>query len=191
MTQAILQPGQEYVSRISAHLGIKTQPLYHPRATSACQEKVELLQQRFPDESWHLGRVVKTLFAAVDEDWVGFVLPERGRKFRLTGELAGNVYRQACLKTAEEEYWVSTGTMYMPPGMEAGTCTPFVPEDVMMRFEDHIFICDLPELDDQEIDISLGGQGEEAHRTSMVLPYGAIFQILDLRFPGKIHKVKF
>ena len=43
----------------------------------------------------------------------------------------------------------------------------------------------------REVDISVGGEGEEARRTSMVLPYGAIFEILSCNVPGKIHKVKF
>ena len=71
--------------------------------------------------------------------------------------------------------------------MEVGTCTPFVPED-SMKFVDYIFIQQEDKLDSLDVDISIGGTDKEAHKLSMHLPYGAIFEILKERFDGKIHK---
>jgi uncharacterized phage-associated protein len=190
-SELTFQLGQEYVTRISSEKGIPTKLLYHSHSTSTCKDKLKLLQDKFPKDDWDLGRIVKTLFAAVDDDWVGFVMPERGKKFKLSGELAEEVYKKSDLKTVEKEYWLSKGPLYIPKGMEPGTCTPFVPKESMMKTVDHIFICDVPKLEKKVVDISIGGMGQDAHRTSMHLPYGAIFDILKHQFPDKIHKVRY
>jgi hypothetical protein len=41
------------------------------------------------------------------------------------------------------------------------------------------------------VDISVGGDGEAAHKASMHLPYRGIYQILSKEFYGMVHKADF
>lgn len=54
-----------------------------------------------------------------------------------------------------------------------------------------LFIYDFPTLDKAIVDISLGGQGELAHKVSLHLPYVGIYDILKSQFGAKIQKVPF
>jgi hypothetical protein len=181
-----LHPQQQYVFEHAQQLAITPKLVTHPYATRSCAEKLRLLQGTFPDKGWYLGRVVKALFAAVDDDTVCFVMPETGRK--LTQDLASHVYARLDLPT--EEAYLTVDRMYVPESMEPGTCTPFVPEHEM-KLVDYIFIEDFPELTDIVVDISIGGVGKVARRTSMTLPYRSIFDILKRQFDGKVHKSSF
>tara|TARA_Y100000310_G_C20586010_1_gene765433 strand:- start:42 stop:593 length:552 start_codon:yes stop_codon:yes gene_type:complete len=178
-----LQPQQQYVTDIADQLGYGIKLVYHPHSTDTCQQKLSLLQQRFPEQIWSLDRVVKTIFADVDDKLVGFVLPEKGQ--RVTEDLVESAYQQAGI--SGDYFRPDVSRWYIPPGMEVGTCTPFVPEDGM-KFVDYIFIQQEDKLDSLDVDISIGGIDKEAHKISMHLPYGAIFDILKERFDGKIHK---
>ncbi|HLC98114.1 MAG TPA: hypothetical protein VJC21_05020 [Candidatus Nanoarchaeia archaeon] len=79
----------------------------------------------------------------------------------------------------------------IPSSMESGTCTPFVSFAEIYsnplergKINDNyggiraVFIHDEPSLDDKLVDISVGGRGAEAHKTSLHLPYKAIYEIL-------------
>jgi len=179
-----LQTEQKYVAELAQQLGYNIKLIYHQQSTDSCKEKLFLLEQRFPEESWSIDRVIKTIFADVDDELVGFVLPETGQK--VTEELVKTAYQQAGI---EGDYFKpSVSQWYIPPGMEPGTCTPFVPED-SMKFVDRIFIQEEPGLDSLDVDISVGGTGEEAHQVSLHLPYGAIYDILKNKFDDKIHKM--
>jgi hypothetical protein len=184
-----LYPNQRYVHEQAAKLDVEPLLLLHPRETDTCKQKVELLQERFPAEDWHVGRCVKTLFGTVDDDIVGFVMPETGLK--LSQDLVQGIYKRLGLPS--EEHYLSTSSMWIPEGMEYGTCTPFVPEDAM-KSVDYIIMQDIPELTGKDVDISIGGKKDndpEAHKKSMIIPYGAIFDILKAQFDGKIYRTKF
>jgi len=175
---------QQYVTELAQQLGYKTKLVYHPHSTDTCQQKLSLLQQGFPDQDWSLDRVVKTIFADVEDKIVGFVLPEKRQ--RITEDLVKLAYQQAGI---DGDYFKpSVSEWYIPEGMEIGTCTPFVPED-SMKYVDYIFIQKESELDPLVVDISIGGTSKEAHQLSMHLQYGAIYDILKTKFDGKIHKV--
>lgn len=167
----------DYVPTLAKEFGIQPTIIQHPRATSTCYEKAELL-------GWQAQRVVKAIYAAVDDDICGFIFPELGQK--LTEEDVKRFYSQAEAET--EEYYLQLSTWYIPKSMEAGTCTPFISESDM-KIIDHIFVRDIPSLDDQIVDISVGGKGELSHRTSMHLPYSGIYRILRAKYGGKVHKV--
>jgi hypothetical protein len=184
-----LMPGQSYVTEGAIELGIRPRLLLHSQDSRTCTEKVELLRERFPGQGWHIGKTIKTLFGTVDDDIVGFVMPETGLK--LSQDLVERIYRKMGLPS--EEYYLSTSSMWIPEGMEYGTCTPFVTEDAM-KLVNYILIHDVPFLTDKIVDISIGGKKEldsDAHKKSMIIPYGAIFDILKAKFDGKIHKTKF
>jgi hypothetical protein len=177
---------QAYVLEHAQQIGVVPNLIYHPRETDTCADKLSLLQARFPDQHWHLGRVVKTVFADVEDRLVGFTFPEKG--LRISEGIVQRAYSQAGI--SGDWFKPDVKSWYIPPGMEGGTCTPFVPTS-SMAFVDYLFIADYPGLDSEEVDISIGGSGEVAHRTSMFLPYGAIFEILRREFDGKVHKVSF
>jgi prolyl-tRNA editing enzyme YbaK/EbsC (Cys-tRNA(Pro) deacylase) len=167
----------EYVSALAKEFGISPIIIQHPRATSTCYEKAELL-------GWQPQRVVKAIYAAVDDDICGFIFPELGQK--LTEEDVKRFYSQAGAET--EEYYLQMSKWYIPQSMEIGTCTPFLLESDM-KIVDHIFVREVPSLDDQIVDISIGGKGQQAHRTSMHLPYSGIHRILSAKYGERIHKV--
>ncbi len=86
-----------------------------------------------------------------------------------------------------------TGDLF-PKGMEFGTATPFLEEikhsDLYGEVK-AIFVHEQPSLDEQIVDVSIGGKGDIAHRTSLQLPYGAIYTILKQKFPDVVHKTPF
>ncbi len=93
----------------------------------------------------------------------------------------------------------------IPSSMESGTCTPFVSFAEMHlnplergRINENyggiraVFIHDEPSLDEKLVDISVGGRGAEAHKTSLHLPYKAIYEILVAAYgEKKIFKMAF
>lgn len=93
----------------------------------------------------------------------------------------------------------------IPSSMESGTCTPFVSFAEMHlnplergKINDlyggirAVFIHDEPSLDEKLVDISVGGRGAEAHKTSLHLPYKAIYKILVAAYGEKrIFKMAF
>jgi hypothetical protein len=180
-TQFEFSPGQRYVNKIAQDLGIEFELLYHSQATNSCREKLGLLQELFPQSGWKLGRVVKTIFASIDDTVAGFVLP--GNVLSLDQSEVRKAYEQAGLQHAG--YLISVENGVIPAGMESGTCTPFV-DELAMQGVDYLFIQIDHSLDGKQVDISLGGVGEEAHRTSMLIDSYGIYEILNKKFPGKV-----
>ena len=54
-----------------------------------------------------------------------------------------------------------------------------------------IYVCDCPKLNNELVDISIGGYGVDFHKISLYLPYNDICRCLNWKFPGKIKKFKF
>lgn len=180
----VLQEEQKYVAESAAALGIDVKAVQHDIATDTCREKAELL-------GWDdVSRVVKAVFFYRGSDIYGFVFPEFGeadsplyldRKKALPKILG--------LSKAQAKRFHNS---YCPVGMEYGTCTPFALEGSFEgsyeKLLKEMFIHDVPELDDQVVDISIGGKGEEAHKVSLHLPYRGIHDILTCKFGDRIRK---
>jgi hypothetical protein len=174
---------QEYVTRLAEKLQIDMKLLHHSYATNTCLEKATLLTES-TGEDWRPERCIKAVYMGVDDEICGFIFPEGVP--RLSRARVQEFYAQAGLTG---EYYLSQGSMWIPPSMERGTCTPFPPEKEMQKIIDNLFVLNMPSLEGVLVDISVGGHGEQAHKTSMHLPYEGIYTILRERFNGKVHKV--
>jgi len=182
----ILQAGQIYVAELSEELGLDVKVVKHNIATNTCFEKADLL-------GWESNRVVKAIFFGGEGNLYGLVCPELGtrekplyfKKIHL-GKILGRTKKQM------KNFYNS----FCPDGMEHGTCTPFVSENL---FEDDgftlplekIFIHDIPKLNNELVDISIGGYGKDAHKVSLHIPYEDIYNVLDYKFGDRIKKVDF
>jgi len=177
-----LQKGQDYVAELSEKLGINVRAFRHEIETDTCFEKAKLL-------GWSPERVVKAIFFSREPNVYGFVFPELGKDSpirvntkEILPEILGISNKQA------KDFKNS----YCPYGMEFGTCTPFVLEDSferasMGRLLRRIFIHEIP--DDFLADISIGGIGEEARKTSLHLDYSGIYAILYDKFGDKVKRL--
>lgn len=177
-----LQKGQDYVAGLSEKLGIDIKAFRHDIETDTCFEKAKLL-------GWNPEQVVKTIFFSREPDVYGFVFPELGKDSpirvntkEILPEILGISNKQA------KDFKNS----YCPYGMEFGTCTPFVLEDSfertnMGRLLRKIFFHEM--LDDFLSDISIGGIGEEARKTSLHLKYSDIYNVLYAKFGDKIKRL--
>ncbi len=181
--RAALSEGQDYVAEVGEELSVDVQAMRHELATTTCYEKADLL-------GWDVERIVKVIFFRGEGKLYGLVFPELGTSEdpeRFSKKDLGAVLGY------DKEQMSSISNSACPEGMEYGTCTPFVPDYV---FEDDgyssllvkIFVHDAPWLDNQIVDISIGGEGEEAHKTSLHLSYSGIYDILERRFGDKIVK---
>ncbi len=175
-----LNESQFYVVELSEEFGIKIKALRHEISTKTCYEKANLL-------GWDAGRVVKTLYFhdPFYEYFIGVITPETGKKLNLE-KIIPEVLPDVSLRRANGFYLDG-----MPEGMTRGTCTPFPYKSSMEKEIDLLIIKNVPELDKQDVDISVGGFEEEAFRTSIHLPYSAIYEILHHKFKDKIKKINF
>lgn len=176
----VLGSGQEYVSSVAGELGIDVRAVWHEAMTDTCFEKAEIL-------GWDSRRVVKAVFLHKDREMYGFVFPELGAEKPLSvsakdvlPSLLGISGKQA------KKYRNSV----CPEGMEFGTCTPFVPEDAFNQGLSRLYIHNFSDIEDQVVDISIGGSGEGAHKTSLHLPYEGIYDILERRFGDRVQKAE-
>jgi hypothetical protein len=176
---SVLQEGQEYVKDIREYV----QAVKHDEATNTCFEKADLL-------GWLADRVVKAIFFSGQGKMYGLVFPELGTREeperfsqRDLGVILGYTNKQRkCIRNST-----------CPKGMEFGTCTPFVPEYAFEKDGDSIvlekiFVHDAPWLDNQIVDISIGGYGVAAHKVSLHLPYKIIYSLLNKKFGQRIEK---
>jgi prolyl-tRNA editing enzyme YbaK/EbsC (Cys-tRNA(Pro) deacylase) len=175
-----LHPGQDYVFDLADALGIETKIVKHDKATKTCYEKAEIL-------GWSPDRVVKAVYFH-DGSYgglVGIITPELGRKID-TGKLIPQAL-PGVSKQKAASYTVDRH--YLPEGMACGTCSPFPLESNMIDEISKIIIYDHPEIDDQFVDISVGGSDEESFKTSMHIRYKDIYTILSSKFGDKVVKV--
>lgn len=168
--------GRGYVPRIALAKGIPIHMARHSIATDTCYEKAELL-------GWDPERIVKAVYFSDGGKMVGVITPEFGAPIPVKELLRAGLGLSG---SRAKRYRVSSQT---PVGMEHGTCSPFPYEGSMEMEISDLVIVDHPSIDDTLVDISVGGTGEEAHKTSMHLPYGGIHTILRERFGDRIHLV--
>ncbi len=169
-----------YVAEEAGRLGYTLDLQTHETPTSTCYEKAELL-------GWHPSRIIKIIFFTYQNKVYGFVFPELGRK--LTSK---DLAKALEISTSQAKKQVRNH--YIPSGMEQGTCTPFITEQNFAEGLERIFVHEMPELEQEIVDISIGGQGEEAHKKSLHLQYQAIYHIqiiITMKFNNHISLVNF
>lgn len=163
-----LDKEQQYLFTIAEKLRIPLTVIQHNTPTSTCQEKAAIL-------GWALERMIKTIFFAHRDHVVGVVLPE-----------IGQVNQKHLFKTAlgitskQAKRYICSG--FTPTGMERGTCTPFVRESSMGKEVHKLIVVNCPGIDQEFVDVSVGGVGVDAHKVSLHIPYSGIYAILRHRF---------
>lgn len=185
----VLQSEQMYVNRAKEDLDIPVTAVLHNNATNTCHEKARIL-------GWGPEKVVKAVFFHYREHLYGFVFPELGDEDQPSYIDRKEVIHK--LLDISKKKAKSFQNSYCPKGMEYGTCTPFVHEnsfdqdgdDLDKKVLDRIFIHEMPSLDDQLVDISIGGHDKIAHRLSLHLPYRGIYEILHEMFGDQVQKAK-
>ena len=178
----MLNKEQSYVLEIAEEQGIELKILSHQRPTKSCKEKLDLLGENSQFKDWTLDRIVKALYFSRNNDpYIGVITPEFERRVE-----AKVIFPKVLeiSRSSAERYWVDPN--HVPMGMSWGTCTPFPLVSSMGKEIKDIIILDYPRINDGLVDISIGG-GVEALKTSMHLPYNAIYEILRRKFGDRIH----
>ena len=172
--KSYLPAEQHYICEAAESLGIEAKVVQHESPTVTCKEKAELL-------GWPEDQVIKTVYFKRGGDVIGVVSPGSARidiEEVISGALPDVSRKQA-------RNYVPN---FIPSGMMKGTCTPF-PYETCMFFEiNRLIVCDCPSIDDKVVDISVGGCDDDALKTSMHLPYGAIYSILSEKFEDQVFK---
>lgn len=185
--EQVLGSERRYVSNYAEKLGFTINPVFHDFITYTCKEKIELLKKTHPQGNWTNEMAVKALYGRIDQEIYGFVFPELEKL--ITTTVVRKVFADLDLDPPLSSKF-AINSRYTPEGMDSGTCTPFVSTKEMSSIS-KIFVHEMPSLDEQIIDISIGGKGERAHKVSLHLPYKAIFEILHQRYGEKVLKVDF
>ncbi|HLD01221.1 MAG TPA: hypothetical protein VJC39_05765 [Candidatus Nanoarchaeia archaeon] len=117
---------------------------------------------------------------------------------QLTANVVHSLFSSSGITSSGYDLYPFVGADCIPSGMEHGTCTPFISPEGIKELNDSyyggiksIFIHDLPSLESKVVDISVGGQGNLAHRTSMHIAYGGIYAILKAAYGDLVHKLPF
>lgn len=180
-----LHEKQKYVIDISDELGIDVKAVRHNKFTNSCFEKADLLD-------WPANRIVKSVFLNNENYMYGFIFPELGKDHISPQHINyKNISKVLEISKGEAK---RLSNSHCPEGMEFGTCSPFVfnnsfDEGSNERILSKLFFHEIPDLEKEIVDISIGGIGEEAHKTSVHLPYESIYDILSYQFADKISKV--
>ncbi|MCK4647740.1 hypothetical protein KAT24_02315 [Candidatus Pacearchaeota archaeon] len=183
--ESVLDDEQSYVTKIASELNVDVKAVHHDIVTNTCFEKADLL-------GWSPEKVVKAVFFRRGAELYGFIFPELGvfdRSLHLDKKTLAEVlgYTKKQVKKFNNSY--------CPIGMEYGTCTPFLFESSFDGAEmafgtdlKRVFVNEIPRLDDEIVDISIGGNGELAHKISLHLPYSAIYGILNRKFGERVQR---
>jgi len=179
--EKVLHEKQKYVADISEKLGIDVLAVKHDVFTDTCFEKAGLL-------NWDAEKIVKSIFLSDASDMYGFIFPELGTFISPQHVSSKNISKVLGISNRQAKKFSNS---HCPAGMEWGTCSPFVFDDNFYNPNDGIildklFFHEVPDLDNEIVDISIGGTGEKAHKVSVHLPYGAIYDILNYKFGNRI-----
>jgi|GEM_PF-5696200 len=190
LERRILTPGQsylqEYLGRMYQRKDCQIGIYEHKVVTHTCKEKIDLLRKDTP-LNWDLEQAIKAPY---------FKIAEKDRQLGEEDLLYCFVFPE--LEREVDKRKVSGMHLVMAdrllPYMEHGTCTPFVAvDDVLKGRVAHIYVHRAPKvkgsgkagvthLDHKLVDISVGGVGEDAHKISLWMPYGAMWKMLRWRF---------
>ena len=178
----MLHKEQKYIFEIGESLGYDLRLIHHERPTISCIEKLDLLKENPDFSSWTLDRIVKALyFSRNGLPFLGVITPEFGINVK-PKEIFSKALKMS--KGKAERYWINPNSV--PNGMTWGTCTPFpLISSVGKEISNLIFVEHLP-INDKLVDVSVGGTSEEMFRTSMHLPYTAIYEILKRKFGERV-----
>jgi len=221
----------QYVSDHLKRQGIESTVLTYEKVTRTCYEKADLLRAVDPRGDWRDNRIIKAIYALVDDQPYLFITPElkprdgtkkrnisgRSNRYRrilhkygkltkpgvIDDQLVRRAFQEAGLSAQDYSPLIRPKHTYqelqeewIPKWMEHGTCTPFPKVEDFQTLKDYgglkrVFINDIPSLDEKMVDVSVGGGGEKAKRTSLQLPYETIYAILKENFPSHVHKLPF
>jgi hypothetical protein len=158
----------------------KAELVYCETPSSTCEEKAAAA-------GIHTDSVVKAISS---QDIFGrerYLIIATGKgRLRLTGILSEHL-EFASLEVSPEP----------PPGMAHGTCTPFVPQEVLAGLE--FIAIESPDAErkgkkgrkigkvgDLMADIAIGGDDQMAHHLSVRMPYREFAEALIEAYPGKV-----
>ena len=170
---------QSYIEEIADAKGIEAKLMHFDEESSSCNHKAKLLTKKtgvplVKDDC------VKAVYLQHATQLVCIVKPDFGghvhHKEILMQAFDSMTYRQAKKYTRTDRFPKEC--------MEAGTCTPLPPDYMLDLYVSHFLVADCPWKKDA--DISVGGIGKLAHKTSLVLPYRAIGHILREKVPSKV-----
>ena len=175
---------QSYVFEIAGALGIEVKILPpHRIPTTSCKEKLNLLQEDPSFKDWTLDRIVKALyFSRNGLPFIGVITPEFNKNIEPKDIFPVPLKMS---RGRAENYRIDRSRV--PNGMKWGTCAPFPLESSMGTEISDLIVISYSSIDDKLVDISVGGTDEKSFRTSIHLPYGAIYQILKRKFPNNVH----
>ncbi len=167
---------QSYITEIAREKGIGFKLLQHQRETITCSEKAELL-------GWDVGRVIKALyFEDKGGHTIGIIVPENGQRINTTN-LLSSIQGLDLTRAESSRYKLAR---VMPYGMVLGTGTPFPYESAVEQGGiNELVVLSRPELDEQLVDISIGGTDK---RVSMHIQHSGIFELLKEKFGDMVHK---
>ncbi|MBS3113333.1 hypothetical protein J4418_04595 [Candidatus Woesearchaeota archaeon] len=205
-----IQAERRYILDVANTLNIPLRILQHPYATKTCQEKYWLLLKTHPENSWTPKQMVKSVFADISWELYLFVFPEilePNKKFKMGNQKTKQLTQESINYLFDRfkipirySLEMSNGSVCIPNQMEYGTCTPFLSRsemdpcreinEIYLGIKD-IFIHEDQSLDDELVDVSIGGKGNEAQKLSVQLPYAGIYKILEMQYPGKVYKADF
>jgi prolyl-tRNA editing enzyme YbaK/EbsC (Cys-tRNA(Pro) deacylase) len=180
----ILHKKQEYVKLISNELGFEITGLEHKISTDTCFEKAKLL-------GWKTNRIIKAIYLSNRIERYGFIFPELGEGISPQRISTENLSELLGISKKKAKSFCNIDC---PEGMEWGTCTPFVFDNAFDNNLDgklnQLFYHNFDSLNCENVDISIGGFGERAHRISLHLQYEGIYEILKYKFGDKITKTE-
>ncbi|MDP3966284.1 MAG: hypothetical protein Q8Q04_02010 [archaeon] len=188
---SFFREGQKYVLDYFQNSGKEAKLALHDEQTNTCFEKSRIL-------GWDPQRVVKSIFLYDSKGkFYGFVSPELGesedKPLRFNNQTISKIFSDE----VERKKMMNLSNSVYPLGMEKGTCTPFVPEyyfqdgDGFTGRLERIFVYTSSNINKKLVDISFGGEGELAQKTSLHLTYEDIYLCLNQAFPGRITQFNF
>ncbi len=130
---------------------------------------------------WTTDRIICAYYFHDGTDFIGVIAPSSLPPFSQRDLFQ----RVLGLSRSQGKRYGINGTC--PEGMEPGTCSPFPYESQVGTSIRDLLICDVPKLADTTVDVSIGGEGDLAQRTSLHLPYSTISEILHHQFGPRIH----
>ena len=170
-----LHPEQSYLILEIQRQEIPIRLVTHEYSTESCQEKAETLK-------WDTKRIIKAMYFADRLHTICVIAP--GTQRIKTTDIIAKSLRGTEMELSRKEASRYHLKRQIPYGMQIGTCTPFALRDsVGYEIHDFIIIQDFS-LDDIMVDIAIGGKNK---KVSLQLPYSAIYNILEIEFPNRVH----
>ena len=176
--EKVLHEEQGYVLDGIRKFGIEVYGVFHDVPTTTCFEKARIL-------GWKPERVVKSIYLHKGGDFYGFIFPELGKEKSLILDSREVLPKILGITKSQSKKF---GSHFFPYGMEKGTCTPFAYKNHLPK---RIFLHNFPGIDEEFVDISVGGFGESFHKMSAHIKYGDLYRLLRHTLGDRIEKLDF